>query len=118
MLYTLQIILYSFIIIYICHNLYLFFNENFIENTYHDLPLSHQNEKTELFQNYDSDNDTKNNSNQNSQSMKNELQNFLNTQVKTEINNRKSEMLENLNQGTIATNQVGTTSIEDIPITA
>ena len=37
MLYTLQIIFYSFIIIFICHHLYLFYVDNFVEKTYHNI---------------------------------------------------------------------------------
>uniref|UniRef100_A0A6C0EHM9 Uncharacterized protein n=1 Tax=viral metagenome TaxID=1070528 RepID=A0A6C0EHM9_9ZZZZ len=118
MLQTLQIILYSFIIIFIGHNLYLFYVDNFIEKTHHNIiPTMVQGnpKKIQIYndlKNIDSKMDQFNN--QDSQNMKNELQNFL----KSQISPSNIDELSNNNVVEDVTQHVGSTNIDDIPITA
>ena len=118
MLYTLQIIFYSFIIIFICHHLYLFYVDNFVEKTYHNIaPIVGETnpKKIHIYDDLQNiDNKMNQFNKQDSQSMKSELQNFLKSQISPSngatINNH--QMLEDVTQ------HVGTTNIDDIPITA
>tara|TARA_Y100000022_G_C13052659_1_gene285133 strand:+ start:316 stop:621 length:306 start_codon:yes stop_codon:yes gene_type:complete len=101
MWYTIQLLIYSFLIIFICHNIYIFYKDNIVENTYYDSTINNNNNKK------DNNNDN-NDNNDNSNTMKNELQNFLNNQIKN----------DDINDYSNASNDVGTTSIEDIPVSA
>ena len=118
MLYTIQIIFYSFIIIFICHYLYLFYADNFIDKTYHNIipSLSENNhKKIQIYDNLKNIDKKMNQFNeQDSQSMKNELQNFL----KSQIAPSNEDSLNNHQQLEDVTQHVGTTNIDDIPITA
>ncbi len=96
MWYTLQLIIYSFLIIFICHNLYIFYKDNMVENTFYDIHNTFNNDKGKSIPN-----DNIENVENNSQSMKNELQDFLNNQIENTDHN---------------SSHVGFTSIEDIPI--
>lgn len=115
MLYTLQIIVYSFITIFICHNLYLFYVDNFSEKTHHHIisPVMQGNNHKKIYIHDEISNKNEQHSNQESQSMKNELQQFLKSQIPTD----KNAIIGSLHTKD-DTQYVGTTNIEDIPISA
>lgn len=118
MLYTLQIIFYSFIVIFICHHLYLFYVDNFVEKTHHNIIPNMVQTNARKIHIYDDlqniDNKMNQFNKQDSQSMKSELQNFLKSQISpsNDVTINNDQMLEDVTQ------HVGTTNIDDIPITA
>ena len=117
MLYTLQIVFYSFIVIFICHHLYLFYEDNFVEKTHHNIIPNIVEPNSKKIHIYDDlkniDNKMNQFSGQDSKSMKNELQNFLKSQITPSNNNSfDNKQIEDVTQ------HVGTTNIDDIPITA
>ena len=118
MLYTLQIIFYSFIVIFICHHLYLFYVDNFVEKTHHNIIPNMVQTNAKKIQIYDDlqniDNKMNQFNKQDSQSMKSELQNFLKSQISpsNDVTLNNQQTLEDVTQ------HVGTTNIDDIPITA
>jgi hypothetical protein len=104
MWYTIQLIIYSFLIIFICHNIYIFYNDNMVENTFYDTSINDNSNKYIIPINDNSNSDDNVNDINNSQTMKNELQNFLN---------------QHLDKSTTSNSDTfGSTSIDDIPISA
>lgn len=118
MLHTMQLIFYSFMIIFIGHYLYNFYNDNFgdktIHNIHHPIGMATSNIQPRKIHIYD-DNAHASVSTPNtetSNSMKNELQNFLKSQIHAPLDNTN-------NAGNIQIHDagnVGSTNIEDIPI--
>jgi hypothetical protein len=116
MLHTMQIIFYSFIIIFIGHYLYNFYNDNFVDKTIHNIhyPIgtATSNIQPRKIHIYDDNNHASTSNTETSNSMKNELQNFLKSQIHAPLDNinntRNIQIHDDVN--------VGTTNIEDIPI--
>jgi len=114
MLHTMQLIFYSFIIIFIGHYLYNFYNDNFgdktIHNIHHPIGMVTSNNQPQKIHIHDDQAHASNT--ETSNSMKNELQNFLKSQIHTPLEN-----INNVDNTQIHdAGNVGSTNIEDIPI--
>ena len=125
MLHTLQIIFYSFMIIFIFHYLYNFYNDNLGDKTKHNIHNVRDtggNAMYNLPRKIQIHGDTTGLSPPNdSESMKKELQSFLKSQIPNQnplhIESMDSTNL-NMNMNMNMNVDVGATNIDDIPITA